>query len=149
MVERSLSGDTTAWEQVALVAPRPPASQYQYADAQPPGGLHYYRLRLQRPDGSLDNAAPVVINSESASVSIFPNPVIGSQLRLQFPASADGTVVFWVYDALGRRILATALSIPTGLNVLNLPLPAMRPGLYVLRWQDAQGRTGNQKFTRL
>ncbi|GAB3874708.1 hypothetical protein GCM10028824_28420 [Hymenobacter segetis] len=149
VVERSLSGDTTAWEQIAIVAPRPPASQYQYVDAQPPGGLRYYRLRLQRPDGSLDNPAPVALSSESAGVSIFPNPVTASQLRLQYPASADGTVIFWVFDALGRRILATALSVPTGLNVLNLNLPDTRPGLYVLRWQDAQGRTGNQKFIRL
>jgi len=58
-------------------------------------------------------------------------------------------VIFWVYDMLGRRILATALSVPAGLNVLTLSLPAMRPGLYVLRWQDAQGHTGSQKFTRL
>ncbi|MDB5270444.1 MAG: hypothetical protein JWP58_3484 [Hymenobacter sp.] len=149
VVERSLSGDTTAWEQIAIVAPRPPASQYQYVDAQPPGGLHYYRLRLQRPDGSLDNAAPVVLSSESAGVSIFPNPVTTPHLRLQFPASADGTVIFWVFDVLGRRILALAQSVPTGLNVLTLTLPDTRPGLYVLRWQDAQGHTGSQKFTRL
>ncbi|MGY3089314.1 hypothetical protein ACVWYF_002354 [Hymenobacter sp. UYAg731] len=149
VVERSLSGDTTAWQQVAIVAPRPPASQYQYVDAQPPGGLHYYRLRLQRPDGSLDSAAPIVISSENNSVSIFPNPVTEPQLRLQFPASADGAVIFWVYDVLGRRIMATALSVPTGLNVLTLNLPVTQPGLYVLRWQDAQGRTGSQKFTRL
>ncbi|MBH8559415.1 T9SS type A sorting domain-containing protein [Hymenobacter negativus] len=148
VVERSLSGDTTAWEQIAIVAPRPPASQYQYVDAQPPGGLHYYRLRLQRPDGSLDNAAPVVLSSESASVSIFPNPVTESRLRLQYPAAADGTVIFWVFDALGRRILASAQNVPTGLNVLTLNLPATRPGLYVLRWQDAQGRTGSQRFIR-
>ncbi|WP_216688118.1 T9SS type A sorting domain-containing protein [Hymenobacter siberiensis] len=149
VVERSLSGDTTAWTPLATIAPRPPASQYQYVDAQPLTGLHYYRLRLQRPDGSLDNAVPVVISSESASVSIFPNPVTDSRLRLQYPASADGTVIFWVYDMLGRRIMATALSVPVGLNVLTLNLPATQPGLYVLRWQDAQGRTGSQKFTRL
>ncbi|GAB3852938.1 hypothetical protein GCM10028822_21190 [Hymenobacter terrigena] len=149
VVERSLSGDTTAWEQIALVAARPPASQYQAVDAQPPGGLHYYRLRLQRPDGSLDNAAPIVFSSENTNVSIFPNPVTESRLRLQFPAATDGTVVFWVFDALGRRILATALSVPTGLNVLTLNLPDSRPGLYVLRWQDAQGHTGSRTFTRL
>jgi len=39
--------------------------------------------------------------------------------------------------------------VPVGLNVLVLSLPAMRPGLYVLRWQDAQGHTGSRKFTRL
>ena len=149
VVERSLSADTTAWQQLGMVAPRPPAREYQYVDAQVPAGLHYYRLRLQRPDGSLDSAAPLVLSTDGAAVSIFPNPVATNQLRLQYPAPADGTVLFWVYDMLGRRLLVAALSVPTGLNVLALPLPAAQPGLYVLRWQDAQGHTGSQKFTRL
>ena len=149
VVERSVSADTTAWQQLGTVIPRPPASQYQFVDAQAPVGLHYYRLRLQRPDGSLDNAAPVVLSADGAVISIFPNPVAGDQMRLQYPAPADGTVIFWVYDMLGRRILATALSVPAGLNVLVLNLPVTRSGLYVLRWQDAQGHTGSQKFIRL
>ena len=149
VVERSLSADTTAWQPLGTVAPRPPASQYQFVDAQPPAGLHYYRLRLQRPDGSLDSAAPIALSTDGATVSIFPNPVADPQLRLQYPAPADGTVIFWVYDMLGRRLLATALSVPAGLNVLTLDLPDVRPGLYVLCWQDVQGRTGNQKFVRL
>ncbi len=151
VVERSLSGDTTAWERVGTVAARPPASAYQFTDAQPPSGLHYYRLRLLRPDGSLDNVAPALLSSDgaNASVSIFPNPVAGDQLRLQYPAPADGAVVFRFYDVLGRQIRATSLSVPAGLNVLPLSITGMAPGLYVLHWQDAQGHTGNRKFIRI
>ncbi|MDO7845050.1 T9SS type A sorting domain-containing protein [Hymenobacter sp. M29] len=150
VVERSLSGDTLAWTRLATVAPRPPDAQYQYVDAQAPGGLHYYRLRLLRPDGSLDNVAPALVTSEgaSATASIFPNPVTGDVLRLQYPTAADGTVVFRIYDRLGRRLRTTSVALTTGLNVVPLSLTNLIPGLYILRWQDAQGRTGSRKFVR-
>lgn len=147
-VERSAGSDTTAWQPVGTAALNA-TGQYQVVDAQPLPGLHYYRLRLVRPDGTFDNAAPQLVSTESAAVSIFPNPVSGDYLRLLYPASAEGAVVFRCYDTLGRRVLTTALNVASGLSVLNLLVTDLRPGLYVLRWQDAQGRTGNQNFVRL
>ena len=149
VVERSQGADTTAWQQLGAVAPRPLAAQYQFVDAQPAGGLHYYRLRLLRPGGSLDNAAPVAVSTNAAEVSIFPNPVVGDQLQVQYPAGAEGTVIFRVYDALGRRVRSAAQAVPVGLNVLNFPLIGIVPGFYVLRWQDAQGHFGSRTFVRL
>ena len=148
VVERSLSSDTTAWEPVGTVAVRPPASQYQFTDARPPGGLRYYRLRLARPDGTLDSAAPVALSTE-ANVGIFPNPLVGDQLRLQYPAGAEGAVTFRLFDMLGRQVRAVVLSVRVGLNILELNAGGLAPGLYVLRWQDAQGDRGSQKFVRL
>ncbi|GAB3581683.1 hypothetical protein GCM10027345_24730 [Hymenobacter daeguensis] len=147
-VERSAGSDTTAWQPLSTVALNAAAGQYQVVDAQPLPGLHYYRLRLLRPDGSRDNAAPALVSTEGNEVSIFPNPVADAFLRLQYPATADGAVTFRVYDALGRRVLTTALNALAGLSILNIPLPSLRPGLYVLGWQDAQGRTGTRKFVR-
>ncbi|WP_082116062.1 matrixin family metalloprotease [Hymenobacter terrenus] len=151
VVERSLSGDTMAWEQLSTIATRPPAAQYQFTDAQPLSGLHYYRLRLLRPDGSRDDVAPAILSTEGAasSVNIFPNPVVTDQLRLQYPAAAAGTVIFRLYDALGREVSITALTIPAGLNVVSLNIAGLTPGFYVLHWQDAQRRTESRKFVRL
>jgi hypothetical protein len=148
-VERSTGRDTLSWQSVGTVALNPTLGRYQFVDAQPLSGLHYYRLRLVRPDGTLDNAAPLLTNTDGAEARIFPNPVTDDQLRLQYPASADGMVTFYVYDALGRRVFATALFVPTGLSLLSVVIPSIRPGLYVLRWQDAQGQTGAQKFVRM
>lgn len=150
VVERSLGGDTTAWTRLATVTTRPPAAQYQYLDAQTPGGLHYYRLRLLRPNGSLDNAAPALVTTEGASVavSIFPNPVTGDVLRLQYPTAADGTVIFRIYDRLGRRLSTSSVTLSAGLNVVPFSIASLIPGFYILRWQDAQGKTGNRKFMR-
>jgi hypothetical protein len=151
VVERSVSADTatTAWVPVGTVATRPPASQYQLVDAQPPGGLHYYRLRLVRPDGSRDNVAPVALSTDAATVSIFPNPVSDAQLRLQYPAVAAGAVTFRVYDALGRQVRTSIQTVPAGLNVLELSIAGIAPGFYVLQWQDAQGQAGKRSFVRL
>jgi hypothetical protein len=150
VVERSLGGDTTAWTRLATVATRPPAAQYQYVDAQTPGGLHYYRLRLLRPDGSFDSVAPALITTEGASItaSIFPNPLTGDVLRLQYPTAADGVVIFRIYDRLGRRLSTTSATLPAGLNVVPLNIASLVPGLYILRWQDAQGKTGSRRFVR-
>jgi hypothetical protein len=149
VVERSAGSDTTAWQTLSTVALNATASQYQVVDAQPQPGLHYYRLRLLRPDGSLDNAAPALVNTDGNELNIFPNPVAGNFLNLQYPAAADGAVAFRVYDALGRRVLSTALNTLAGLSILNIPLPSLSPGLYVLSWQDAQGHTGTRKFVRI
>ena len=148
VVERSAGPDTTAWQRLGTVATRPPAAQYSYTDAQAPAGLHYYRLRLVRPDGSLDNAAPVLLSSEGATASIFPNPVVGPTLQLQYPAAAAGLVTFRVYDEAGRLVRSVALSVATGLSLLTVDVADIRPGLYLLHWQDAQGGTGRQRFVR-
>ena len=148
VIERSAGRDTTGWQRVGTVAARPLAAQYTFTDAQPAAGLHYYRLRLVRPDGSLDNAAPVLLSSEGATVGIFPNPVAGTTLQLQYPATAAGVVGFRVYDEQGRLVRAVALNVVAGLSLLSLEVADVRPGLYLLYWQDAQGGTGSRKFVR-
>ncbi|WP_158010202.1 T9SS type A sorting domain-containing protein [Hymenobacter glacialis] len=150
-VERSTGADTTAWVRLGTVATKPGGGQYQFFDAQTPGGLLYYRLRLLRPDGSLDNVAPALITTQgvSATISIFPNPVVGTDiLRVQYPAAVEGSVAFRFYDELGRRVRVTFLSVAAGLNLLPLDITGLRPGFYILRWEDAQGGTGSQKFVR-
>ena len=150
VVERSLRADTTAWEPLATLAARPPGGPYQFVDPRPAAGLRYYRLRLRRPDGSLDNAAPVALSTEgpNPSVSIFPNPVTDDFLRLQYPAPAEGAVIFRLYDTLGRLVRASTQPTTTGLNVLSLRVAGLVPGFYVLRWQDEQGRAGQRNFVR-
>ncbi|MBJ6108515.1 matrixin family metalloprotease [Hymenobacter sp. BT523] len=150
VVERSTSGDTTAWERLGTVANRAPGGPYQFVDASVPSGLLYYRLRLQRPDGTLDNAPAILLSTDgaNASVSVFPNPVTGDQLRVQYPAAADGVVTFRVFDRVGRRVRTSVLGLSAGLNVVPLTVSGLAPGLYVLLWQDAQGKTGTSKFVR-
>ncbi|GAA4348172.1 hypothetical protein GCM10023185_03820 [Hymenobacter saemangeumensis] len=150
-VQRTNGVDTTAWQTVATPGAGQGSGQYQYVDQQLREGLHFYRLRLQRPDGSFDytEATPVTSEGESPDFAIFPNPVQGERLYLQYPAPASGAVLFLMYDALGRLQRRTQTSARQGLNVLSLNVTGLSPGMYVLRWRDEQGQGGSRKFVRL
>jgi hypothetical protein len=150
VVERSLGADTTGWEAVGTVAAGQAGGQYQLLDPQPRAGLHYYRLRLARPGGMLDSAAPQALSTDDGvSLILFPNPVADDELRLQYRASQASNLTFRICDELGREHQLSAAPARAGLNVLRVSVATLRPGFYVLRYRDEQGNTGHQSFVRL
>jgi len=155
VVERSLSADTSAWQTLATV-PLAAGNIYRYLDADPQLGLRYYRLRLRRPAtatsaASLDAAAPLAAVGDAASAlrpQLFPNPTGAAGLRLQYPATTTGRLVVSVVDAIGRRHSVFALDFRPGLNLLDVPTAALRPGWYILRFRSPDGKQTNLPFVR-
>jgi hypothetical protein len=149
VVERSVAFDTTAWQTLATV-PRA-GNSYRYLDAQPQDGLRYYRLRLRRPDGTFDTAAPLPAYGNTATAGrpqLFPNPAGATGLRLQYPATVAGRLTVSVVDAIGRRHGLYSLEYQPGLNFLPVPTTALRPGWYVLRLRTPEGQQTNLPFLR-
>lgn len=153
VVERTLALDTTAaaWTRLATMPAGQTSGQYQATDAQSPAGLHYYRLGLVRPGGSIDYAAPLLATGGSATAGaiIFPNPLAGNELSLQYPASSTATLAFNVFDEAGRLHQTTVSNVQNGLNVLTLNVGSLPPGFYLLSWKDEQGTRRSRKFVRL
>ena len=152
VVERSLGADTTAWQALDTVPAGSPDLSYRSTDAQPAPGLRYYRLRLRRPDGSLDTAAPLAVSTNllAGSPQLFPNPVEGNQLQFVYPASAAGSLILVFYDELGRYHRATVLTTAAQLNVLTVDVTSLPPGFYIMVWRDTQNaRRGSQRLVRL
>jgi len=144
VLERSAGLDTTAagagWQAVATAAAGQASGQYALADAQSLAGLHYYRLGLRRPDGSTDYAAPLLLTTEATpEAQAFPNPLVGNQLQLTYPAAAAGDLVVRFYDELGRYHRGQRLAVQAGVNLLTLDVASLRPGFYLLRLTDSQG----------
>jgi hypothetical protein len=144
VLERSAGTDTTTagggWQAVATANAGLANSQYALADPSPVAGLHYYRLGLRRPDGTTDYAAPLPLTTEAgADLSVFPNPVVGNQVQLAYPAAANGDLVLRFYDELGRYLRGQRLAVQAGLNVLTLDVTGLRPGFYLLRLTTDQG----------
>jgi hypothetical protein len=139
-VQRSRGTDTTSWETLAAVAP---AAPYQYLDRQPVR-LAYYRLRLRRPDNTLDATLPVLVSTDAAALRplVFPNPLTAGPLQLQYPATAAGRISVSLYDAIGRQLSTIVLDYQAGLNILSLPESGLKAGWYLLRYQDSDGREG-------
>jgi hypothetical protein len=144
VLERSLGTDTTAanagWQAVASSNAGQASGQYTLTDAQPPAGLHYYRLGLRRPDGTTDYAAPLPLLGEAiVGPQLFPNPVSGGELQLAYPAAASGDLVLRFYDELGRYHLGQRVAVQAGLNVFTLSVASLRPGFYIVRLTSDQG----------
>ena len=151
VVERA-TGDTTRWETLTTVPAGATGSAYAYRDAQAPAGLHYYRLRLLRPDGTYDTTAPLPVTGDAAALQgllAYPNPVSGERLQLQYTATAAGTLSLYVYDALGRYHQGLFYQTQPGLNPFSLNVAALRPGWYLIHWRDNNNRKGTTRFVRL
>lgn len=150
VVERSISFDTTAWQTLATV-PRA-GNTYRYLDTDPQSGLRYYRLRLRRPNNSLDAAAPLAAYGDATTAGkpqLFPNPAGSDGLRLQYPASVAGRLRISIVDAIGRQHSLLGIDYQPGLNFLAIPTALLRPGWYVLRLRTPEGQEANLPFLRI
>ncbi|GGF05375.1 matrixin family metalloprotease [Hymenobacter cavernae] len=146
------AADTTAWQTLATLPAGATSNAYSYVDAQPLTGVSYYRLRLRRPDGSLDNAPPVGVTDDilaATDLQLFPNPVVDGTLRLLYTGTASGSLSLFFYDVLGRYYAGYGVKYGVGLNQLALQIENLRAGLYLVRWRDASGRSGTSRVLKL
>ncbi|UOR04500.1 matrixin family metalloprotease [Hymenobacter aerilatus] len=154
VVERT-GADTTArnWQTLATIAAGAAGNNYGYADAQAPtSSLLYYRLRIRRPDGTLDTTTPIATTSDASALTglaLYPNPLSSGPLQFQYNTGTATTLRLYVYDALGRYIQGRAVSLQTGLNLFSLGVDGLHPGWYAVRWTDETGRKGTVRFIRL
>ncbi|TGE05402.1 matrixin family metalloprotease [Hymenobacter fodinae] len=154
VVERATATDTTAagWQVVGNVAAGVSGGAYRFTDAQPLSGLSYYRLRVRRPDNSLDKVVPLVATdnpSVASGLEFYPTIVegAGSAVRLQYQAGASsGALTLRFYDMIGRYLGGTVLNYQPGLNILPVTLPPLRSGTYVARWTDSNGPKGKARL---
>ncbi|WP_139924862.1 matrixin family metalloprotease [Hymenobacter sp. DG01] len=154
IVERAPADTTAGWRQVGTVAAGASNGQYRFLDAQAPAGLSYYRLRLQRPDNTLDIGPPVGVTDDataSGGLQIFPNPIAadGSPIGLQYLGTAAGTLTVRFYDALGRYLGGSLVNYQLGLNRLTVTPPALRAGYYLVRWNDSNGPKGTTPLVKV
>ena len=147
-VQRSRGTDTTSWQTLATVAP---ANAYQYLDTQPAVGLTYYRLLLRRPDNTLDATPPVLVSTDAAALrpAVFPNPLASGPLQLQYPTTTTGQLRLTFYDAIGRQLSTVFVDYRAGINILSLPEQSLKPGWYLLRYQDSDGRKGSLPLVKV
>jgi hypothetical protein len=149
LLERSANGQT--WQSVATLAPTAPGATYRRIDTQPFPGLSYYRVQVVLSDGQGMPAAPVPVRSGAsvARFSLYPNPSITSDIKIEYNATAAGDLVVYIYDALGRYHGGQRLRLAqSGLNIVPLSLNKLRPGWYALRWKTDDD-TGTAPFVKL
>ncbi|MBO0359584.1 T9SS type A sorting domain-containing protein [Hymenobacter sp. BT186] len=136
------SSTPSEFKTIGRVAGQGTSSQshsYEWLDAQPLGGLSYYRLRQIDTDGTESFSLVVTVqHKEGMAGAFFPNPTTG----LVTLNAALGTVKYRVLNTLGQTVLTGEAQ---GGNTVDMQ--SLRTGAYFLELQSASGRTV-QRFMR-
>lgn len=120
-----------------------------------PGGTYFYRLRVERLDGSEIFYGPVAARTEelvtaSAITRISPNPA-SEHAQVVFAMVRAGRVRFSITDVSGREVAVLAdTEYPAGHHALTLNRERVRllPGVYFIRF-EAPDRSTVRRFVRI
>ena len=88
-------------------------------------------------EGQLDEE--VVLEPVSGLMNLYPNPA-NDKVMLDYLANASGTVQLYLFDGMGRQVLATQQTVAEGPSTFGLPLPTLSNGMYVLHVVDGDQR---------
>ena len=109
------------------------AGNYTYPDNSPVMGDNYYRLLIVDKDGSVkySNTDKVNINTTSASINFYPNPVVDHTVTLQLTNVPKGSYQLLVFDNAGKQVYASVINYAGGSSVQTIYLPQnISSGIY-------------------
>lgn len=111
-------------------------TEYIYVDSNPLYGNNYYRLKQIDFDGAYEFSSTLFVSFESSlnrGLAVFPNPLIGDELNIQFEGSfEDEPISISVYDMTGRMVFENQFSsVSTGFTK-TLMMSTIPNGNYVL-----------------
>ena len=121
-------------------------ARYSYADPNPFTGANYYRIKAVGKNGELKltNIVRIILNAGKGSVLVYPNPVQGSRLTIEFGNMDKGKYILLLYTNSGQQIFSMEINHPGGSATQTVGLSqALGAGVYRLKI------TGKDKeFTR-
>jgi hypothetical protein len=144
-VERSADG-FSRWSELGVVEARG-LPLYRFSDGNPPDEA-FYRLHLRDYDGALQYSPVVRVRRDGAVVArprlgIRPNPA-DQYVYFHYRLPTNEEARLELIDAVGRVVLEARL--PAESTHLELPLEALRPGVYFARWISASQSSEMLRF---
>lgn len=89
---------------------------YNFIDTNAVNGLHYYRIKSTGLNGSEHYSIIVKVNTAgtSGALSVYPNPLTGGLINLQFKNMESGQYKLRLIDINGQQVLNTTFMHPGG-----------------------------------
>lgn len=119
------------------------ASSYRFEDYSPEMGLNYYRVNQVKFDGTTVPSNIAMANHEISRsfqvISTYPNPA-EDQLSVSFQQRESGVVVARIVDLSGTELYSTSRFFPSGTNELQIELPELNQGMYLLQLEQISSR---------
>ncbi len=126
------------------------SQKYSFYDAQPSAGVGYYQLKQIDSNGEVNTLSSIIaVKNELSTKSEFKIISLSEdQLSFTIDSKSKEEARLSLIDLKGNLILNQNLLLSAGNNVVNLALPGMVSGIYVL---VVSGKNGNRslKFNKL
>jgi hypothetical protein len=136
VVEKSVDGRSfSAVGNVTATGNNRAEITYNWLDVQAVQGANYYRIRSIGSDGafSISSVVKVVFGKSAPAVSVYPNPVEGGQMNLNFSNMKAGTYQVRLVNSLGQITSVNKISHNGGTSVQIIALPSqLTTGAYSL-----------------
>lgn len=123
--------------------------KYSYTDPNNFSGISYYRLLQIDTDGKINYSEIVAVKgySETASISIYPNPIVSSLMAEIYIPEAAGAKLE-IFDAAQRMVGTKNLQLLKGLNKISLAAQNLAKGMYFIRVTTHSGEVLSAKFVK-
>jgi hypothetical protein len=146
-VEKSTDGVTfRAFAKVTGAGNSTSERDYAAIDKTPISGLNYYRLKQTDYNGEFTYSKMVTVNFDDPklAVTVYPNPVIGSEIKLSVSGNEGDQVDVVLTDVIGKMYYNKTITLGTGCNQIRINRDnAMPAGVYFV-----VARSGNKMFTQ-
>ncbi|MBO9658169.1 MAG: T9SS type A sorting domain-containing protein, partial [Chitinophagaceae bacterium] len=104
-----------------------------FQDDTPFAGKNYYRLKIQDEKNHISYSNTILIQRHAPNKldAIFtPNPVTGTNASLRISANLSGKASLRLVDMAGRSVLEQALHLQQGVQIHQLNITRLSPGIY-------------------
>lgn len=118
-------------------------NSYQVSDILPGEGIYYYRLKIVTPASSFYSNVVSLTYKTGAFMNTgwYPNPATG-MVTIRFYASQTTHTELKLTDLNGREVFRKFTDIRAGFNEIQLPLPVLKTGTYILQPSYISKQTG-------
>ncbi len=105
-------------------------ANYSFTDAKPSKQAIYYRIKGVDVDGRISYSNVAIVAAIKASVSIYPNPLVGKNLYISGSELPAGKNNVDLYNSLGKKVYTT--TIDGSLDIHNVKVGTLAAGTYSL-----------------
>jgi len=105
-IEKSIDGRTFTKAGMQTARTIISTDNYQWLDGQPNNGNNFYRIKAIEKGGTFkySQVVNVKVGKGNAGISVYPNPVTGSTIGLQFTNQPKGKYAISLYNNLGQQV---------------------------------------------
>lgn len=144
VLERSTRGNAyQVVEELASRGNQDIGQVYRWVDANLTPGIYHYRVKAVLKSGVVvySNRATLEAKKTAAGIHVFPNPITGNTIRLQFNEVAVGSYEAQLFDAAGARVATSRLVYNGGFQPVTWILPGhVSAGTYLLELISPSGQ---------